>query len=174
MVKMSLVSRVAAYRRFPSVQVGAIVVAVFVALQLLGYAPNPLLFAGLVLVSMCLVRAADIETGPPPGRWAAEDLTHAGELWGSDHITTALARDLSRPRENSSAAAELAVRVHRRIGAVLEARAWRTHGLDLRSNPQWARELLPDDLADVYLGPPDVDLLRADRLAEIVARMEGL
>ena len=79
---------------------------------------------------MCLVSAASADPGPSAGPWAAEDLTHVGERWGSDHVTTALARDLSGPRENPTATVELAIRVHRRIGAILEARVWRTHGVD--------------------------------------------
>lgn len=168
-----LLDRIVASRRSPAVQVVASFVVVFVALQLLGNAPNPLLFAALAVVTMCLVSAASADPGPSAGPWAAEDLTHVGERWGSDHLTTALARDLSGPRENPTATVELAIRVHRRIGAILEARVWRTHGVDLRSNPQWARQVLPEDLAEVYLGPPDAGLLRAERLAQLVARMEA-
>lgn len=161
-----------AARRSARVQVVAAFVAAFVALQLLGYAPDPLLFGALSVVTTCLVSAADAATGPTPESWVAGDLSRAAESWGSDHVTTALARDLSRLREKPAEAPQLAVRVHRRIGAVLEARVWRTQGVDLRSNAQWARQLLPEDLATVYLGPPDAALLRPERLAALVTRIE--
>lgn len=168
-----LADRVASSGRSLVVQLVAAFAVVFVALQLLGSAPDPLLFAALAVVTMCLVSAAGADTGPPAGPWAAEDLSRVGERWGSDHETTALARDLALLRENPTATAELAVRVHRRIGAILEARVWHTNSVDLRPNPQWARQLLPEDLAEVYLSPPDAGLLRPERLAQLVARMEA-
>lgn len=164
--------RFSAFRRSTQVQVVAVFVVVFVALHLLDYAPDPLLFAALAVVTVCLVSTGDTDTGPAVGPWVAEDLTRAGEHWGSDHVTTSLARDLSRLRENPSDAPQLAVRVHRRIRALLEVRVWRTQGVDLASNAQWARQLLPEDLAKVYVGPPDVALLRPERLAELVTRIE--
>lgn len=164
---------VGASQRLGVARVLVVFVVGFSALYLLGFSPDPVLFgAGAVLV-LCIAAAADAETGPPPGSWTADDLTKAAERLGSDHVTTALARDLAQRGDDSVVATELAARVHQRVSAILEARVWRTQGVDLRSNEAWARQVLPADLADIYLGPPDPGLLRPDRLGELVARIEA-
>ena len=159
--------------RFRSLQVVAVFVVVFIGLHVLALSPDPVLFGALAVVVLCLVAAADADTAAPQGPWTAADLSSAVPGRGADHVTTALARDLSQVRDGSEAARELAVRVHRRICAIIESRVWRTPGVDLRSNPEWAGQLLPEDLADVYLADPDPRLLRLDWLGAIVARMEA-
>jgi hypothetical protein len=149
------------------------VVVVFVVLHVLGTSPNPVLFGALAVLLVCLRTTDDADVGPVVGPWAAGDLTSAEERLGSDHVTRALARDLADVRRDSVGGRELAARLHRRICAVLEARVWRIQGVDLRANAQFARRLLPEDLADIYLSPPDAALLRPERLDALLARIES-
>ena len=164
---------VGASQRLGVARVLVVFVVGFSALYLLGFSPDPVLFgAGAVLV-LCIAAAADAETAPLAGSWTAGDLSSTAERLGSDHVTTTLARDLAQLRDDSHIATELAARVHRRISAILEARVWRNQGVDLRSNVAWARQILPPDLADIYVGPPDPRLLQPDRLGELIARIEA-
>lgn len=149
-------------------------IVIVVLLELLDLRPSLPLLAALTLAIVAGALAIDTDALGTREVWVAGDLAGTGLQRGADHRTSALAEHLARVHESPDTAGELADRVHGRLQHILEGIVWRTQGVDLRANAQWAHRLLPDDLAALYTGPPDPHLLRPDRLAATLTRIEQL
>ncbi len=155
-------------------RVGGGFVVVIILAQAIGLQPSIPLLAGAVLAGLAVGYAMDTPTAIDDRSWLAGDLAGTSLWRGSDHATTSLADHLARIEESPLTTLELTAVLHERLRATLEAWVWRTAQVDLRRNTDWARSLLPRDLADFYTAPPDPRALHPDRLADLLTRIENL
>lgn len=148
--------------------------AVVLGLAGLGLQPAVPLLAAVAVAAYTLVVTVEEPVREEISSWVSGDLSGVSLTRGSDHRTTALAEQLARVPANPDTMVELSRRVHQRLCAVLDARVWRAQHIDLPRNMEWARQILPPELADLYLLDPTPDLLRAETLDRHLTRIEQL
>jgi len=149
----------------------AIVVGV---LSIVGMSPSAPILAALTIAGLALLLVLDTEPDAGERGWYAGDLTGVTSGRGSDHRTNALADHLALVQSSPDTTEEIVRRIHVRLQTILESIVWARMGIDLRRNAEWARTLLPGDLADFYLSPPDPAALRPIALDRLLTRIEEL
>jgi len=90
--------------------------------------------------------------------------------WGRDARFSRLAQSFS----DGSDPAALAVRIQRDLGAVVDHRLASTYAVDRHADPQAARRVLGDDLANYLEQPARHRRGRAARLSALLTRIESL
>lgn len=168
------------WRRLPPVWRGRVIkvlsawAIVVVVLTIVGMSPSAPILAALTLAGLALLLV--LETEPDAGErgWYAGDLTGVTIGRGSDHQTNALADHLALVQSSPDTTEEIVRRIHLRLRTILESIVWARMGIDLRRNAEWARSLLPGDLADFYLGPPNPASLHPIALDRLLTRIEEL
>jgi len=134
-------------------------VVLLLVLGALGLAPSTSLFAAFFVAAVSVLAfVADRWGDTQPDLWPAPSPSTVGLGRGADHQAAALARDL-----------------HAQLCVVVADKVARRHGRDVLADPHAARELLPPDLAELVLGPPDERRLTEPvSLSHLLDRIESL
>jgi hypothetical protein len=152
-------------------------VVLLAALGALGLDPSPPLFAAFFVAALSVSAFVGDRLGDnQPEQWPSRNASTFGLGRGADHQATALARRLAAVGEGPpQTRANLARELHTQLGVVVADRVQRRHGRDILSDPGAARELLPPDLAQLVLDPPDERrLTEPASLSHLLDRIESL
>lgn len=152
-------------------------VVLLLALGALGLEPSPGLFAAFLVAAVSVLAFfADRRGDSQPELWPTPSASTPGLGRGADHKATALARRLASIAEAPQGTrANLARDLHVQLSVVVADRVLRRHGRDVLTDPAAAREVLPPDLAELVLGPPDERRLTDPAtLSHLLDRIESL
>jgi len=152
-------------------------VVLLLVLEALGLDPSPALFAAFVVAALSVLAfLGDRQRDTAPQLWPVQSASTVGLGRGADHKATALARRLAAVAEAPEAIREnLAKDVHAELSVVVADKVQRRHGRDVLTDPAAARELLPPELAELVLQPPDVHrLTEPAALSDLLDRIESL
>ena len=152
-------------------------VVLLAALGGLGLGPSPALFAAFFAAAgSALVYLADRMGDSQAETWPTRGPSTTGLGRGADHRAPALARRLAGvARAPEGTRANLAQDLHAQLSAVVADRVQHLHGRDLLTDLTASRELLPPDLAEFVLGPPDERRLTDPAaLTHLLDRIESL
>ena len=152
-------------------------VVLLLALGGLGLAPSTSLFAAFFVAAVSfLAFVADRWGDTQPDLWPTPSPSTVGLGRGADHQAAALARRLASAAEAPEATrANLARDLHAQLCVVVADKVARRHGRDVLADPHAARELLPPDLVELVLGPPDERRLTEPiSLSHLLDRIESL
>ena len=145
-------------------------------LEALGLDPSPALFAAFVVAALSVLAFLGDRQRDTAPLWPVQSASTVGLGRGADHKATALARRLAAVAEAPEAIREnLAKDVHAELSVVVADKVQRRHGRDVLTDPAAARELLPPELAELVLQPPDVHrLTEPAALSDLLDRIESL
>ncbi len=145
-------------------------VVLYFGVKGIGGDAEPVLLAALVLSAVGTVGVVGMVNAitdevdwTPPHR-------SRSRAWGRDARFSRLAQSLT----DGGNPAALAVRIQRELGAVVDHRLESTYAVDRLADPQAARRILGDDLADYLEQPARHRRGQAARLATLLTRIESL
>ncbi|MBA2697879.1 MAG: hypothetical protein H0U61_03800 [Nocardioidaceae bacterium] len=131
---------------------------------------EPVLLAALVLaVDVALGMIGELSAATDEVDWTPPHRSRA-RSWGRDARFSRLAQSFS----DGSDPQALAVRVHGDLSAVVDHRLASTYAVDRRTDPQAARGILGEQLADYLEQPVRHRRGEAARLSALLTRIEAL